>query len=78
MTESVQLLQQFARYPEAGAVKTRLQVALSAEESCAIHEELLLRTAATLTSSALGRAELWLDRLDAHATLGKALQLGMD
>lgn len=71
------LLQQFARYPEPGRVKTRLQAELSATESCAVHEKLLLRTAATLTQSKLGVTELWLDRAGEHATLSKALDLGM-
>lgn len=71
------LLQQFARYPEPGTVKTRLQTALSARDACAVHEELLLHTASTLVASGLGPAELWLDRIDEHPTLSTALSLGM-
>lgn len=71
------LLQQFARYPEPGKVKTRLQTTLSAREACAVHEELLLHTANTLVACGLGSAELWLDRLDEHPTLSTALSLGM-
>ncbi|EAQ97802.1 TIGR04282 family arsenosugar biosynthesis glycosyltransferase [Congregibacter litoralis] len=77
MTASPCLLQQFARYPEPGRVKTRLQTELSATESCAVHERLLLSTAATLTQSALGVAELWLDRAGEHDVLSRALALGM-
>ncbi|WOJ94338.1 TIGR04282 family arsenosugar biosynthesis glycosyltransferase [Congregibacter variabilis] len=71
------LLQQFARYPEPGKVKTRLQTALTARDACAVHEELLLHTANTLVACGFGPAELWLDRLDEHLTLSAALSLGM-
>ncbi|WOJ95654.1 TIGR04282 family arsenosugar biosynthesis glycosyltransferase [Congregibacter brevis] len=71
------LLQQFARYPEPGKVKTRLQTQLSAEESCAVHESLLLRTARTLVQAELGDQELWLDRAGEHSTLSSALGMGM-
>lgn len=71
------LLQQFARYPRPGEVKTRLQTALSPRDACAVHEELLLRTAGTLTAAKLGPVELWMDCLDEHATLDAALSLGM-
>ncbi|WP_439107405.1 TIGR04282 family arsenosugar biosynthesis glycosyltransferase [Congregibacter sp.] len=74
---ATRLMQQFARYPEPGKVKTRLQVELSALESCAVHEELLLRTANTLIQSKQGAAELWLDRLGEQATLSAAMRLGM-
>lgn len=71
-----QLLQQFARLPVPGQVKTRLLPELSAAEACAIHEELLLRTAATLCSAAPGAVELWLDRAGQHRTIEAALALG--
>jgi rSAM/selenodomain-associated transferase 1 len=70
------LLQQFARFPSPGQVKTRLQLSLSAEEACAVHEELLLQTAATLTGSKLAPVELWLDRCDEHPTLARVRALG--
>ncbi|MFK8043502.1 TIGR04282 family arsenosugar biosynthesis glycosyltransferase [Congregibacter sp.] len=76
MTER-RLLQQFARYPERGKVKTRLQTQLTAQESCDVHESLLLRTARTLVHSELGDRELWLDRAGEHATLTLALSMGM-
>lgn len=56
------LLQQFARFPEPGAVKTRLARALGAEAACAVHEELVTMTARTLLAAGLGPVELWLDR----------------
>jgi hypothetical protein len=70
-------LQQFARFPSPGQVKTRLHAALSAGEACAVHEALLLQTARTLTASGLGAAELWLDCTDAHETLIEAERIGM-
>lgn len=71
------VLQQFARYPEPGKVKTRLQEQLSPEEACAVHEELLLQTAKVLAASRLGETELWLDREGEHATLSAAVNLGI-
>ncbi len=53
------LLQQFARVPVAGRVKTRMQPALSAEQACALHEALVLWTSRTLLQAELGRVELW-------------------
>lgn len=69
------VLQQFARYPQPGKVKTRLQ--LSPEDACAVHEELLLLTASVLSASSLGDAELWVDHEGVHATLSAAVSLGM-
>ncbi|MFT4874903.1 TIGR04282 family arsenosugar biosynthesis glycosyltransferase [Congregibacter sp.] len=77
MSRGKRLLQQFARYPEPGKVKTRLQSELSAKEACAVHEELLLHTASTLAATKLGPAELWLDRWGEHEALSAALSLGM-
>lgn len=53
------VLQQFARAPVAGQVKSRLQPALSPEEACKVHQELVLWTNATLLASKLGPVELW-------------------
>jgi rSAM/selenodomain-associated transferase 1 len=76
-TRAPRLLQQFARYPRPGQVKTRLQSALSPLEACAVHEALMLQTAKTLTASSLGPAELWLDSCEEHAVLSEAVQMGM-
>lgn len=75
--QRVQLIQQFARFPESGTVKTRLQVAMSAAEACAVHEELMLHTAQSISSLRDTACELWLDRSAGHATVSAALALGM-
>lgn len=60
------LLQQFARFPEAGRVKTRLMRELSATQACAVHEELMLSTAKALKDAELADCELWLDKIARH------------
>jgi rSAM/selenodomain-associated transferase 1 len=70
------LLQQFARYPRVGAVKTRLAAAIGTTAACTVHEELLLRTGRTLLDAALGDVELWLDRPGEHPVLAELLGLG--
>lgn len=71
------LLQQFARFPEAGRVKTRLARALGAEAACTVHEELLAKTTRTLLAAALGPVELWLDRRPGdHALLTDLIASG--
>lgn len=70
------LLQQFARLPVAGEVKTRLMRELSASEACAVHEELLLRTTATLCNSNLAVVEMWLDRAGESDVIDRALARG--
>lgn len=77
MSEPTRLLQQFARLPRVGAVKTRLQTALSPEDACAVHCELLLQTATTLLAAELAPAQLWLDQSGQHPTIQQALALGM-
>ena len=53
------LLQQFAREPVPGQVKTRLQTELSPEQACEVHSELVAFTAGRLLASQLGPVELW-------------------
>ena len=55
------ILQQFAKTPVAGAVKTRLMSELSAEQACEVHCELAARTARVLQEYADARFELWID-----------------
>ena len=72
------LLQQFARFPSPGRVKTRLQAALSAPQACRVHESLMRRTARTLAQSRLAPAQLWLDRLGACPLLVELARLGLE
>ncbi len=58
VTDSV-LLQQFAKAPVPGQVKTRMLPRLSATQACALHTELVLWTCETLLDAALGSVELW-------------------
>lgn len=75
VAESV-LLQQFAKAPEPGRVKTRMQPQLSALEACALHEELVRWTCETLLDSALGAVELWVAGDPAHALFRDCAALG--
>lgn len=70
-------LQQFARLPRPGAVKTRLQPALTAEAACAVHCELLQKVAADLLAARLGAVELWLDDAGEHPALRRCLDAGL-
>ncbi len=53
------LLIQFAKAPELGKVKTRMQPELSPEQSLLLHCQLVKHTYKTLTNSALAAIELW-------------------
>lgn len=75
VTERV-LLQQFAKAPEPGRVKTRMLPQLSALEACALHEELVRWTCGTLLDSALGAVELWVAGDPAHALFLDCASLG--
>lgn len=70
-------LQQFARLPRVGAVKTRLQASLSVEEACAVHVELMLTVARSLRTAELGPVELWLDQPGTHPAVDDCLALGL-
>lgn len=70
------LLQQFAKAPEPGRVKTRMQARLSAAEACALHEELVRWTCETLHASALGGVELWVAGDPGHALFRECAALG--
>lgn len=71
------VLQQFARLPRVGAVKTRLQSELSASDACAVHRELMLGVAQTLVSAKLGSVELWLDCAGSDVTVEACLEAGV-
>ena len=53
------LIQQFARAPVPGQVKTRMQPVLSPQQACELHRELVAWTAGRLLGSRLGPVELW-------------------
>ncbi len=53
------LLIQFAKAPQLGQVKTRMQPVLSLEQSLALHCELVSRTHHTLHREALCQSQLW-------------------
>jgi rSAM/selenodomain-associated transferase 1 len=71
-------LQLFGRFPEAGAVKTRLARRIGAGEACRVHEELLRSTAATLREAGLGPVELWLDSCAPHPLVDELLASGLE
>lgn len=75
MTERV-LLQQFAKTPEPGRVKTRMLPRLSATEACALHTELVRWTCETLFESALGAVELWVAGAAGHPLFRDCASLG--
>lgn len=86
MNDSV-LLQQFARFPRLGQVKTRLQQELGETVAYQTHCELLSLTNRQLLAAQLGPVELWLELTGTHAAvdgciasgaLGPRLQQGPD
>lgn len=70
------LLQQFAKAPEPGRVKTRMLPQLSALEAAVLHEELVRWTCETLLDSALGAVELWVAGDPAHPLFRDCAALG--
>jgi len=58
------LLIQFAKAPQLGQVKTRMQPVLSREQSLALHCQLVLRTHQTLHRQALCQTQLWMSGED--------------
>jgi rSAM/selenodomain-associated transferase 1 len=71
------VLQQFARLPRVGAVKTRLQSELSAFDACAVHCELMLSVSRALVRANIGSVELWLDCAGSHPTVEACLEAGV-
>jgi rSAM/selenodomain-associated transferase 1 len=72
------LLQQFARFPRRGGVKTRLQPLLGADGALALHCELMQRTSADLLACGIGPVELWLDEVASHPAVTQCLALGVE
>ncbi|MDF1830884.1 MAG: TIGR04282 family arsenosugar biosynthesis glycosyltransferase [Porticoccaceae bacterium] len=58
------LLIQFAKAPQLGQVKTRMQPVLSTEQSLALHCQLVLRTHQTLHREGLCYSQLWISGVD--------------
>lgn len=58
------LLIQFAKAPQLGQVKTRMQPVLSIEQSLALHCQLVQRTHQTLHREALCHTQLWISGAD--------------
>jgi len=68
---------QFAREPRAGAVKTRMQPALSARQACSLHSDLLLWTCRSLCEAKLADVELWIAGGRDHAVFERCETLGI-
>ncbi|MBQ0721182.1 MAG: TIGR04282 family arsenosugar biosynthesis glycosyltransferase [Gammaproteobacteria bacterium] len=58
------LLIQFAKAPQLGQVKTRMQPQLSVEQSLALHCDLVRRTHQTIHRAALCQSQLWISGED--------------
>lgn len=71
------LLQQFARFPRPGQVKTRLQSELSADEACQVHCELMTTVCSDLLAADLGPVELWLDEAGEHPAIDACERAGI-
>lgn len=71
-------LQQFARVPVPGRVKTRLQREYSPEEACAVHEELMRHTASALQTVDNAAVELWLDSAGEHPLIDDVLAANVE
>lgn len=62
---------QFARAPQVGGVKTRMQPRLSAREACELHCQLLAYTALQLQRLPASRRELWIAGDPGHPFLAR-------
>ncbi len=68
---------QFARAPRVGKVKTRMLPALSPENACELHRQLMQWTCRRLVGSGLGDVELWLSEASTDPTVAQCLQWGV-
>ncbi|MAT93227.1 MAG: hypothetical protein CME59_11570 [Halioglobus sp.] len=75
MSEAL-LLQQFAREPVPGRVKTRMQPHLSAQQACELHRELVLWTCTQLVEAALGPVEICVAGDPADALFARCRERG--
>lgn len=71
------LLQQFARRPVLGAVKTRLAKSIGDEAALKVHRRLMECTGNALITSNLGPVELWVDGPGSDATIDRLLNRGL-
>lgn len=69
---------QFAKEPVPGLVKTRMQPALSAEQACALHTDLLLWACRTLCESKQADVQLWVSGERNHSAFEACVALGID
>lgn len=63
----------FARAPEAGRVKRRLEPAVGAAGAARVHAALLRRTLATVATAGVGAAELWGSSADGRPLASEGL-----
>ncbi|GAB5450054.1 MAG: TIGR04282 family arsenosugar biosynthesis glycosyltransferase [Halioglobus sp.] len=70
-------MQQFARAPEPGKVKTRMQPHLSEEEACDLHRELVSWCCARLLEADMGPVELWVAGDTADALFQRCVEQGV-
>ncbi len=71
------LLQQFARAPVPGQVKTRMQPHLSEDEACDLHRELVSWCCARLLEADRGPVELWVAGDTADALFQRCIEQGV-
>ncbi len=77
VSASDSLFIQFAREPQAGAVKTRMMPHLSAREACDLHCELVLWTSRSLVGAGLGPVELAVAGAVEHPLFEQCQELGL-
>ena len=71
------LLQQFARAPAVGRVKTRMMPQLTAQQACDLHCDLVLWTTRQLVACGLGDVELWSTGAAVHPLFKQCQELGV-
>jgi rSAM/selenodomain-associated transferase 1 len=71
------LLQQFAKAPVAGSVKTRMIPSLDAREACTLHEQLLTWTGTQLLAAQLAPVELWVSGSGNYPVFNRLLAQGV-
>jgi rSAM/selenodomain-associated transferase 1 len=69
---------QFAREPVPGAVKTRLVPAVTPEQACEIHTDLVRHTARVLVTAGLAEVRLDVSGDPGHPVFRECLALGVD